>query len=244
MSDDRLRVAVFNCEWRNSASSDAAVIRQRVLADSPDIVCLTEAYRDFFGAEGHLIEAAPDYGYPTVEGRRKVMLWSRQPWTTADAHGSEQLPPGRFVAGRTTTSIGEIDVVGVCIPWARAHVSSGNRNRQPWEDHLAYLSALGGLLPTPLLQTLVLGDFNQRVPLKFQPKRAFDALSEALLTPMMLATAGDIDPMGKQAIDHICHSSDMECDRVVGLPNIAADGRLVSDHFGIGAEFRIAQRVG
>ena len=228
MNDDRLRVSVFNCEWRVSTSDDAAVIRERVLANSPDIVCLTEAYRDFFGAEGHLIEAAPDYGYPIVEGRRKVMLWSRQPWTAADDHGSDQLPPGRFVAGRTTTSIGEINVVGVCIPWARAHVSSGNRNRRPWEDHLAYLSALNDLLPAPVLRTLVLGDFNQRVPLRFQSQLAFDTLSSALLTRMSLATGGDIEPIGKQAIDHICHGRDVECERVTSLSNVADNGHLIS----------------
>lgn len=244
MGDDRLRVSVFNCQWRASTSGDAAVIRKRVLANSPDIVCLTEAYRDFFGSEGHLIEAAPEYGYPIVEGRRKVMLWSRQPWTSADAHGSDQLPPGRFVAGRTTTSIGEINVVGVCIPWARAHVSSGNRNRRPWEDHLAYLSVLNDLLPAPVLQTLVIGDFNQRVPLKFQSQLAFDALSAALLTRMTLATGGDIEPIGKQAIDHICHGRDMECERAISLSNVADDGRLISDHFGIDAVFRLAQQVG
>lgn len=69
-----LTVVTFNCEWRPSGSGDAGVIRARLLALAPDIICPTEAYRDFFGDLGHTIDAEADYGYPLVEGRRKVLL--------------------------------------------------------------------------------------------------------------------------------------------------------------------------
>lgn len=238
MSNSCARVSVFNCEWRISSSADAAVIRQRLFASTPDIICLTEAYRDFFAGDGHLIEATPDYGYPIVNGRRKVMLWSRMPWTRSDVIGSVDLPPGRFVAGRTMTPIGDVDVIGVCIPWASAHVRSGNCNRQRWEDHLAYLAALDANLPSTPHRTLVLGDFNQRVPRKFQPGFAFEALSATLLSRMKIATAGFIEPIGKQAIDHICHSYDLVCADVSGLTNVGPNGRMVSDHFGLSASIR------
>ena len=40
-----------------------------------------------------------------------------QPWERVDDLGVDSLPPGRFVSGVTRTSLGELTVVGVCIPW-------------------------------------------------------------------------------------------------------------------------------
>ena len=122
----RLTVATWNAEWRVPGSADAALIRERLASVGADIICLTEAYGDIMGSEGHLIEAEPDYGYPIVEGRRKVMLWSREPWEVVDRVGHPDLPPGRFVAGRTMTIAGMVDVIGVCVPWREAYVD-GNR---------------------------------------------------------------------------------------------------------------------
>ena len=45
-------IAAFNCEWRGTESSGAAEIR--CLVSPADVVCLTEAYRDFFLNEGHM----------------------------------------------------------------------------------------------------------------------------------------------------------------------------------------------
>jgi endonuclease/exonuclease/phosphatase family metal-dependent hydrolase len=159
-----LTVATWNVEWRAPGSVDAALIRERLNSVGADIICLTEAYADFMGGEGHLIESEPDYGYPVVQGRRKVLLWSREPWAAVDRVGQPDLPPGRFVAGRTMTPVGPINVVGVCIPWREAHVRSGTRDRTLWQDHLAYLKGLRGILADRTERTLVMGDFNQRVP--------------------------------------------------------------------------------
>lgn len=103
---------------------------------------------------------------------------------------------------------------------------------------------VGRLLPEEMQRTLVAGDFNQRVPQRFQYQAACDALTDTLLSRMTHATSGDIAPMGKQAIDHIFHSRDLGCDRVTGLSNIADDGRLVSDHFGVICAFRHLLPVG
>ena len=65
MQNRNVNISVFNCEWRRSNSVDAAVIRERVLRPETDIICLTEAYGDFFGDVGFTIECAPDYGVAT-----------------------------------------------------------------------------------------------------------------------------------------------------------------------------------
>jgi hypothetical protein len=204
-----------------------------LLASAPDIVCLTEAYHDFFGGIGHVIDAVPDYGYPLIEGRRKVLLWSRNPWREVDVVGHEGLPPGRFVAGVTETPIGDIHAVGVCIPWAQAHVGSGRRDRTTWEDHLAYLDGLEAYLPEDPHSIIVLGDFNQRVPRRYQPQHIAAALQRTVLDRLKLATGGEIEGIGKQSIDHICHSSDLTTGSVAAISNIGPDNRLVSDHFGV-----------
>jgi endonuclease/exonuclease/phosphatase family metal-dependent hydrolase len=216
-----------------SGSADAAVIRERVLAAAPDIVCLTEAYHDFFGGIGHTIHALPDYGYPLVEGRRKVLLWSRNPWRMMDVVGRQGLPPGRFVAGMTETPAGDMHAVGVCIPWAKAHVGSGRRDRASWEDHLAYLNGLAEYLPADPQSLVLLGDFNQRVPRRYQPQHVAAALQRTVLDRLELATGGEIEGMGSQSIDHICHSSDLTAGSLAGISNIGPDNRLVSDHFGV-----------
>jgi hypothetical protein len=228
-----VHIATFNCQWRKSGSTAASIIRQRILEHNPDIVCATEAYADFFGSNGHVIEASADYGYLITDGRRKVMLWSRRPWTEVDICGDQAMPGGRFVAGTTSTPAGEVRCIGVCIPWKDAHVSSGRCDRRPWEDHLAFLEGLTSVLASPTDRLVLMGDFNQRVPRKYQPKAIFDRLGESVLAQLAIATAGVIESVGAQAIDHICHSHDWHAADVIGLSNIGPDGKELSDHFGI-----------
>lgn len=225
-------IATFNCEWRRTASADAKAIRDRVMACAPDIVCLTEAYRDFFPAGGHLIEAQPDYGYPLVEGRRKVLLWSRKPWSHVDRVGSEELPSGRFVAGSTTTELGEVRVFGLCIPWAHAHVTTGRRDRSPWEDHRAFLRGLARVLEDAPTCSIVIGDFNQTVPRRRQPDSVFDDLSRVVLARFPAVTGGEVEAMGKLAIDHVCLGQGLRAATVTPISNKNEAGKPISDHFG------------
>ena len=238
-----LVVATFNCEWRASASLDAAVIKERLLALVPDIVCLTEAYQDFFGDIGHVISAVPDYGYPLVEGRRKVLLWSRNPWRDVDVVGHPKLSSGRFVAGVTETPLGDVHAVGVCIPWAKAHVGSGRRDRTTWEDHLTYLDGLATYLPAEPQHLVLLGDFNQRMPRRYQPQHVADALQQTVLDRLEIATSGVVPSVGRQAIDHICHSRDLVADSLEGISNVGPGNRLLSDHFGVGVRLSSASSI-
>lgn len=168
------------------------------------------------------------------------MLWSRNPWTCFDNVVEPRLPSGRVVVGKTATIIGDITVMGLCIPWANAHVRTGRRDRKPWEDHITYLQALEDTVSKLSINSLVLGDFNQRVPRKCQTREAYEALEETLLSRMDIATAGKIAPVGKQAIDHICHSRNLSCENVFGISNETKTGHQVSDHFGVGVTLTAA----
>lgn len=229
-----LRIVNWNVEWRRPRSSAARTLQARVFGQTPNIICLTESYRDFLPAPGHLIEAEADYGYPIREGRRKVLLWSEQPWSSVDAVGNPDLPTGRFIRGTTDTPIGPIDVVGVCIPWSGAHVSSGRRDKKRWEDHLAYLSTVGRILPVEPNRLVVAGDFNQKVPRTIAPVAAYRALDEAMLSRLRLASMGTIEPAQCQLIDHIAISPDLKARSVQSLSNMDGERRL-SDHLGVAA---------
>lgn len=237
-SSAAVSVATFNCEWRKTKSSDAAIIRERLWESDADVICLTETQRDFLADRGNTIESATFDNGPNAASRRKVLLWSRHPWTCVDSFGPQGLPAGRYVSGKTQTAAGQIKFVGVCIPYGFAGVRHGVPKRSPWELHLTYLSALDRSLPPQPTRTVVLGDFNQRLPRKYQPQRVFDAINKVLLGRFTLATEGLVSPIERHAIDHICHSSDLCSDSLESVSNIRPDGGRISDHFGVRVALR------
>ena len=74
------------------------------------------------------------------------------------------MPPGRFVSGVTQTSVGEVTVIGVCIPWfgSRTEARRKLERKLQWEDHEQYLAGLAEVLKQGSEKRLiVMGDFNQ-----------------------------------------------------------------------------------
>ena len=100
-----------------------------------DIICLTEGYKSLLPQDGQIISSNEDYGYKTKNGRRKVILWSKDKWTDIDQIGSKEIPTGRFISGVTNG----IKIVGLCIPWRFAHVGTGRKDRKPSDDHLSFI---------------------------------------------------------------------------------------------------------
>jgi endonuclease/exonuclease/phosphatase (EEP) superfamily protein YafD len=235
-----LKIVLWNIEWRRRNTPAGREIRRRVDAHAPDVVCLTEGHEDFLADSGHVIGAAANYGLYAKPGRRKVMLWSRTPWTGADDRGSADLPGGRYVAASTQTSVGHIQVMGVCIPWAFSNVNLGSRDKKPWEDHGAYLHGLAALLPSIIARgpTVVLGDFNQTIPRTRAPNAMADLLAKTLPETLLIPTAGSIPEIERPSIDHIAHTDDLETVAVRGISNIWDGGRRLSDHFGLAIELR------
>lgn len=233
-----LNLVNWNVEWATPKSHRSHEIRRRIDEHPPDIVCLTESHQDLMANTGHTTHARPDYGYPIKKGRRKVILWSRNPWKQVDDLGNESLPPGRFISGSTQTSVGTVTVVGICIPWAgsRTEARRGPRRKRRWEDHEDYLSGLASLLPRMSAgRLIVVGDFNQRLgqdsrtPIRFQT-----ALQSALSSRLTIATS-ELDFQGRKSIDHIALSDDLSAASMSVISNISGETKL-SDHFGVFAE--------
>lgn len=233
----RVRIGTWNTEFAKPGAVRGERVRPILAAAECDILCVTEGYAGIFPDGGHMIAGGDDPGYPIVEGQKKVLLWSKEPWERVE-FGPREMPEGRFVAAITETPIGSLTVVGVCIPWHFAHVNTGCKNRRPWEVHLDWLSAFRRTAhATASGRTVVLGDFNQRIPRSWTPKHVHAALRQAL-EGLSISTSGELpwpngDPRGAttpnvrsrlwkypltqvrpkstrdQLIDHVAHTRDL-----------------------------------
>ena len=223
----------WNVEWATPKSWRTPEIRLRIAGHAPDVVCLTESDAGLLDAGGHVITACADFGAGPKGNRRKVLLWSREPWECVDACGSSDLPPGRFVSGVTRTALGEMTVIGVCIPWSGSRAMGANKTRKTWEDHEAYIKGLAPLLNSaPSKRLIVMGDFNQRIGSGGNvPNRLRAALQDAIPPNLSIATAA-LGQDGKRSTDHIVLSRDLAADSL-GVISNQHEGRKLSDHFGV-----------
>lgn len=236
-----LKLVNWNVEWATPGprSKRTPEIRRRIEQHAPDVICLTEAYTKTWIQEGHFICCQPDYGYPIKEGRRKVLLWSREPWKKVDDVGIDSLPPGRFVSGVTRTSVGEVTVIGVCIPAAgmRTEASRGSERKAQWEDHKQYLAGLTHVLErTPAKRLIVVGDFNQRIgQVRYAPPPDVRAALQSAMPPHMTIATSELCFQGRRCIDHIALSEDLAVESLGVISNMDG-GTKLSDHFGVVAE--------
>jgi endonuclease/exonuclease/phosphatase family metal-dependent hydrolase len=233
-----LKCLAWNVEWKASNSPCGVRIREIIQDIDPDVVCYTEVTKGMI-PEGHFIQSGADYGYKNHGNRSKVVLWSKQPWSDVDTLGSDSLPEGRFASGITSG----IRFVGVCIPWRDAHVSSGRKDRQPWEDHMAYLVGLTGILKRYSEQSVpvcLLGDYNQRIPRISQPFAVAEALAAAIPDSFTIATTGMKDREGVPLVDHFSFSQGLTIAIEEIIPKVSPEGPELSDHPGIVAFLNLA----
>lgn len=101
------------------------------------------------------------------------------------------------------TASGPLQVFGVCIPWRDAHVRSGRKDREGWEDHVAYLRGLRRILAERdrEIPAVVVGDYNQRVPRHMTPIRVHGELLETFAEAWTICTAGELEGEESLAID-------------------------------------------
>ena len=208
-------------------------------------MCLTETNDRLLSRGGHTICSRPDYGYPLTEGRRKIVLWSREPWEDVDDLGIESMPPGRFVSGVTQTSLGAVTVVGICIPWfgCRTEARRGPERKARWEDHEQYLACLTEHLGRVVAKRLiVMGGFNQIVGPGSRAPAKLQAALRAASPPGMTIVTSEFAFQGRKSIDHVVLSADLAAESVDAIGN-DHDGRRLSDHFGVTVDVS-AQGVG
>ena len=131
-----MKLVNWNVEWA-TPQWKRPKITNRINRHNPEIICLTETDLDLLSTSGHSVYSQPHFGCKKQDGyKRKVLLWSENPWRSVDDLGGNALSPGRFVSGITRTSIGEVMVLGVCIPWSgsRTQIHCSPRKKK-WQDH-------------------------------------------------------------------------------------------------------------
>ena len=232
-----LSVVNWNVEWATPRSRRTPEILRRIDRHSPEVVCLTETHTALLPTDGHTIYSGADAGYKVREERRKVLLWSREPWEQVNDVGTDVMPPGRFVCGVTQTSLGKVTVMGICIPWSGSQNEArrGSERKKRWEDHERYISGLSEVLEqAPVERLIVMGDFNQRIGQRgTTPVNLRSALLSAIPPRMTIATAA-LGSQGRRAIDHIALTEDLAAESLSVIGNIHGESKL-SDHFGIAA---------
>lgn len=223
-----LRIVTWNVEWAEPATERGQIIMQVIESLNADVLVLTEGRADLLPSGGFVIDGGSDWGYEVQDPhRRKVIMWSRNRWIS-ESGGSEAMPPGRFVSGRTMTPIGNLTVFGVCIPWRDAHVRTGQKNRTVWEDHLTYLHHLGPLIDQVGDSLVIAGDFNQRIPRGRAPHHVFESLTVTIKHLVVATDCVPDDPL----IDHVVHSPDLKASSLEIIP-FSRDRLRLTDHRGV-----------
>lgn len=233
-----VRIGTWNTEWARPTAPKGKLVMAALAAPGCDVLCVTEGVAGIVSGQGNVIEGGEDWGDPVRDSRPRVLLWSARPWTEVDRVGSERMPGGRFVRGVTQTAAGQaLTVVGVCIPWFDAQWQDGRREAQRWELHGIWLEEFQKLRSTlPDERTVVLGDFNQRIPRQWAPKGVYEALMRTF-EGFEIATEGNLEGAQGLAIDHIAHTPDLVSKRISIWPDRSADGKRLSDHFGVWGDF-------
>lgn len=222
-------MTTWNSEWATLKDSRGLQIARILRESDSDIIVLTEGCRALLPSDGYVIEGSEDWGYVSKDrDRRKVILWSRHPITEHDTIGHPELPTGRFVSGNITVLSKHIHVIGVCIPWSGAHVRTGRRDREPWQDHNTYLGYLEQIVQSRPQPLMIAGDFNQRIPRRHQPLDSYELLVAAF-RQMNIHTIGITEPA---FIDHIATSKSLKAS---DLKKISKEqhGAKLSDHDGV-----------
>ncbi len=143
------------------------------------------------------------------------------------------MPTGRFVCGTTETSLGEVTVVGICIPWSGSRVRWTTEKRRMWEDHHDYLDGLARVLRSlPSRHLIIMGDFNQRFGQgDTVPAELRSALQDAMPSGVTIATSA-VGLRARRTIDHIALGDELATESLGAIDNLDK-GRRLSDHFGV-----------
>lgn len=226
----QLTVTTWNTQWATAKTDRGHRVAKTLSAPDPDIIVVTEGVRNLLPREGQAVDAGDDWGYGTKPDRRKVIAWSRFPLSlvsVAEAGAAR----GRLAVATATPPEGAVRVIGVCIPWRDAHVSTGRSDATAWSEHMEYLDQLQELLTglDNTVPTVIAGDFNQRIPRVRQPTRVAERLAE-VLADWTIHTAGDFEH--GPHIDHIASNEHLGCQDATDWPGIDELGRL-SDHAGV-----------
>ena len=227
-------ILTWNLERKKVSSPYGKMAIDHLFEQSPDVMAVSETRTDFPTNNGFTVFAQHPNGHHAAN-ERKILIWSKNPWSEVDNLGDKALPIGRFISGVTKTPIGEVRVVGVCIPYHMADVVYGTKDKKPWEQHITFLKILPSILQSYTRPILIAGDFNQRIPRAKYGNRIAALEMQKAFNDYNIITKGIINNLSRAGIDHIAIDEKLKAEKILGWPNIINDKRL-SDHDGAGCE--------
>ncbi|MBI1361243.1 MAG: hypothetical protein GC155_13280 [Alphaproteobacteria bacterium] len=229
-----MRIITWNFGRHAPDTPEARTMLDRITAAKPDVVCLTKGYETSLAAlGGHVISNAGASWGPAAPEERKVILWSKSPWRDPLDLGA-LTALGGAVGALTDTDLGLVRFIGIATPNPFAS-PEGKLPRPPqWSMHISYLEMLGETLKRLDLSTptVIVGDFNQFVPLIWGAWSAHHALNAAL-HGFGILTQGDIAPIGEHTLDHVTVTHHLRAGDISGLSRFAEDGAALGDRFGV-----------
>nr|WP_296777392.1 endonuclease/exonuclease/phosphatase family protein [Rhodococcus sp. (in: high G+C Gram-positive bacteria)] len=231
MEKHAITVATWNTQWSPVGGKRGPLVRGRLVDFDADILVVTEGQRGLLPEGGFIADAGDDWGYAAPADRRKTILWSRWPLTDVVRLDSGA-GKGRVVLASVEGPSGHLNLLGVCIPWASAHVATGRRDAKTWSEHLECCDQLEELATglDPRVPIVVAGDFNERIPRYRQPLRVSVRLAQ-VMSRWTIHTSGDT--ADRPLIDHI--ASSLPCTGITTWPRTAGSVNL-SDHAAVRCE--------
>lgn len=236
-----MRIVNWNIARHPPHSWQSKSLIEEIGSLSPNLICLTEAWQnslDRFGGYTISSRGVPWSLQDTEE--RRVLLWSPSPWTEID-NVDDLEAVGSAVVARTKLAGKDVRIVGLCIPYPFASPFGQTPKAPQWRMHEQFVELLKPRLQkwTAEGPTIIVGDFNRRIPRAWGSKRAYEKLIEAL-GGLALPTAGLVHGLEEQIIDHIAFTGHFSANSVFGRSAVLEDGRERSDHHGVIVDFDYA----
>lgn len=228
------RVATWNLERKRPTSAKGAEALDYVFGLDAEIIVLTETRATTPTFDGHFAFSEPLTAKRFAPDERKVGVWSKNPLELVAF--DSPIDQRRFVAGRTETKIGQVLVLGVCIPWHMAEATKwASPQRKVWEMHREFLAHLGEIMSRLDEPFIVAGDFNQRIPRRKGGNKLAAELMAETFAELEIVTIGTLPRCENPGIDHIAISKQLSPLRVQGWPKNVT-GTVVTDHDGAFAD--------
>ncbi|MEP1209596.1 MAG: endonuclease/exonuclease/phosphatase family protein [Rhizobiaceae bacterium] len=233
-----MRIINWNIQRHAPGTWQAKSIMSEIEDLEPDLVCLTEAWEASADELNGFTVSSRGIAWSKQESaERKVLIWSKSPLTLCNSTGS-MADLGGALEVRTVLANTQIRVLGLCIPYHMASPIGAEIKRKPWLQHNEFVDQLANFTKQldPNVPTIVVGDFNRRIPSTWGPKKSLEKLLSALEN-FRLVTAGPIPGLGRNTVDHIALSKGLTDSNVQGLSEFDSRGRPRSDHFGTLVDF-------
>jgi Endonuclease/Exonuclease/phosphatase family len=229
------RFLVWNLQRQKHESRRAAAQRDIIFQNKPDVAIFTEIWSGYIQKMGgHEVSVFGGVWSRTDSNERKILLWSKTPFTDVDECIFEGSAVGRIVAATTTIPSGSVRVIGVCIPYHAANTRRIPNPMKMWSEHRYYLIELAKFISqqNPSIPLVIAGDFNQRIPSTFPPKDVQQSLLNSLGQTKLL-TSGEIGEKKTKVIDHLSASSHFQLKGLEIIQPTLIGKTAITDHIGV-----------